>query len=678
MDFLKKIFHPQDPTRVEVTVRIGLSCFFSLVLSIVDIPKVIPPSLSFLPAIVCVCLSLISPFLLYSLGTAIPIVFMPVIFTQITQTALLAAATISDGLLVGMYAVMAFIMSGMYFGKKKSLTASMAAAFTCITGLNALSYRTLVQDGFSATVSNEQVGDLLDWVQAALTAVCERNDQLSNCWEEQLPLIDGYLQITLPDSAGDFAGQTAFISAMGDSLTVDVPGGLWIVSGLWTWSGVDNPLAGNRNMLIAVCWGIVAFIFGVILPPFRTARKIIARTLVPAVLSETAAADNIEGAREKKSKLVHFYNTIAGGGIVDVTIFEPRVFTVPYEYIVPQLKTLVVATEKAMVGAFVEMEWNKDDISSEKETEIKASFSLLSECAKALASNDDEALKNIRADRKDLATGSFLDVPSHLTTVSEAVVDATLAWLAVYKHPQQPSPCSKEGNKNLLKTWLPWVALPMLFIIELGAVLTRPFKKHIKKWNWWDILWSIKITLGFVALFAASVYWDKYSEFAIETNQGTSGAVFSGWQILAYAYSWKPTVEGSVKKGVHRGFGTALGGFMAWLGIIVCSWSYDDDADINPYGLCAWLTVSCVVAGYFAMDPGLAARTGASYDHGYSGIYFAVTEVLIALEVYRGSGSKNSLTVNRVVANVAGIAMALILSSIPPFVRGGDPKHEAE
>jgi threonine/homoserine efflux transporter RhtA len=117
---------------------------------------------------------------------------------------------------------------------------------------------------------------------------------------------------------------------------------------------------------------------------------------------------------------------------------------------------------------------------------------------------------------------------------------------------------------------------------------------------------------------------------------------------------------------------------MAWLGIIVCSWSYDDDAEINPYGLCAWLTVSCVVAAYFTIDPGFAARVGGSYDHGYTGIYFAMTEVLIALEVYREAGSKEALTLNRVVANLAGIALAILLSSIPPCIRGGDPQHEIE
>jgi hypothetical protein len=335
-----------------------------------------------------------------------------------------------------------------------------------------------------------------------------------------------------------------------------------------------------------------------------------------------------------------------------------------------------LATEKVMMGAFVEMSWNRDTMSIEKETKMKASFSILSECAKALASNEDEALKKIKADQQEPVTGSVLDVPGYFSTLTDSVVDAALAWLDVYNHPKQPHPCSKEGNKNIVKNYLPWIMLPMIYLEQLALVLTRPFYR--KKWNWRDILWSLKITSGYVALLASTVYWDRYSDFAIQTNQGTSGAVFSGWQLLAYAYTWKPTIEGTLKKGVQRGFGTALGGFMAWLGIIVCSWSYDDDAEINPYGLCAWLTVSCAVAAYFTIDPGFAARVGGSYDHGFSGIYFAMTEVLIALEVFRGAGSKEALTLNRVVANLAGIVLALLLSSIPPFIRGGDPKLETE
>jgi hypothetical protein len=68
-----------------------------------------------------------------------------------------------------------------------------------------------------------------------------------------------------------------------------------------------------------------------------------------------------------------------------------------------------------------------------------------------------------------------------------------------------------------------------------------------------------------------------------------------------------------VKKDIQRVAGTALGGFMAWLAIIVCTWSYDDDAPANEYGLIAWLNVTSIAAAYLCIDKGETAREGASW-----------------------------------------------------------------
>ena len=94
-----------------------------------------------------------------------------------------------------------------------------------------------------------------------------------------------------------------------------------------------------------------------------------------------------------------------------------------------------------------------------------------------------------------------------------------------------------------------------------------------------------------------------------------------------------------MKKALQRGLSTALGGFIAWLSAIVCRWSYDDDAEIYPYGLIAWLTITTTICCYFTIDPGNSARMGASYDHGYIGAYYVLAQSLIALEVYRDQGS---------------------------------------
>ena len=136
-----------------------------------------------------------------------------------------------------------------------------------------------------------------------------------------------------------------------------------------------------------------------------------------------------------------------------------------------------------------------------------------------------------------------------------------------------------------------------------------------------------------------------------------------------------PTLEGTVKKSFSRVFGTCTGGFLAWLGVIVCSGSYDDDADINPYGLIAWLTVFTVFASHFYVESGFGSLMGISADDGYNGMYMSMSLVLVAMEVYTGAGSKGDISVNRIVATITGVIMATVVAMIPPYVLGGDPIH---
>jgi hypothetical protein len=344
---------------------------------------------------------------------------------------------------------------------------------------------------------------------------------------------------------------------------------------------------------------------------------------------------------------------------------------------VPQLKTLMVAIEQAVLQCFVLVAWNEEDPSAKTTRMINEASTVLSLCAKTLASNEpetEESMRKIKAQMIHDMTDPVLEgPPKQVSHRIEDVLDATLAWLDAFNHPKKHSLCSKEGLQNLAKNYVPWVLVPLIPYKRMAVIPTLLF--HPKNWNWRDIIWSLEFTLGFVALFSASVYWDKYSDFAIETNQGTGGATFSGWQLLGYAYGSKPTYEGTLKKGSQRAFGTVCGGFLGWLGVIVCSWSYDDDAEINPYGLAVWLSISCLIVAYFSIDPGPGAIMGAGYDHGIAGLYFLMTEVLVALEVYTGSGDKNPVLLNRIVATVAGVAMAMLVAATPPFVKGGDPKH---
>jgi hypothetical protein len=162
-----------------------------------------------------------------------------------------------------------------------------------------------------------------------------------------------------------------------------------------------------------------------------------------------------------------------------------------------------------------------------------------------------------------------------------------------------------------------------------------------------------------ILLVIISVYWERYANFALrQEGDFTTGAVFSGWHMMAYSNSWLPTTEGTVKKGLQRLLGACLGGLLAWLGVIVCSWSYSDDAPINPYALCAWLTVTTTALAHLE---GALEGFGPKVDWSTSGMYVVSVQGLIALEVYLGLGTKGGLVSNRVVATIAGILMSALI-----------------
>jgi hypothetical protein len=172
-----------------------------------------------------------------------------------------------------------------------------------------------------------------------------------------------------------------------------------------------------------------------------------------------------------------------------------------------------------------------------------------------------------------------------------------------------------------------------------------------------------------------AVYWENFSNFAIQTSANAEvGPVYVGWHLVSFVFAYTITFEGTVKKGLQRLLGTCYGGFMAWLAIIVCSGSYDDNAKVNPYGLVAWLTVTNILFVSLVVESNFISRA-ARPDRFYTMMYFITTQNLIALEVYSGKGTKNDLVVNRAVSTCTGVLMAMLVASLPPLVRAGDKER---
>lgn len=745
----------KELSKAEVVLRLGVSFLFSYALSVGTPEKIVAPSLAFVVGILGTTLSIAFPHLLFAMGAIFPSVCLAIIWVYANTAALLAAATVSDGLMVAMFSIFTFAMTGVYFGKNYDKTNGLASLGISITGLTVLSYRTLVQDGFSVQrelpnlqdeIDNGTAGTLL---RAALSAICQQSGLSSTCWldPQSLEAILKTLSpetLSIPLEGEIFGGQTAYVSLEDGVLKGNVPGGLWIVTGLWTWQGLDNPLAVFRNLFICVCWSLVAVLIGIILPPMRSARQLYSQLVAPQALqliaksyretaetpvdteesAQAAAAEKQESGvsagdeddkespsasssdaksmqeqdatdadRAAAAAAIKLVSLLKDGDAAKVTLFEPYLCRAPLQFPMPVLQELLRRVSRGVLGTLTLRILSKRarDVYPDEEQDLQFRADMirntlqdadqtLTACAQALASRDSSAIDDMpkKEEQESALTGSpneQLWAVGVIQDCATSIREATKGWLDVAVHPKTPP--RKEALQNLIHTYLPWCVMPFFPIIRFAeVVLVLPWQPH--RWNAKSLLWSIEMTLGYIALFVMVVYWDAFANFRLKTigeEQADAGAVWYGWQLLGYAFATMPTMEGTVKKGLSRLFGTCLGGFLAWLGIIVASWSYDDNAEINPYGLVAWLTITNMICAWVGLEGGIMSFMGQGNDHGHAVMYTIMTEALIALEINAGSGSRDDLTINRIVATLTGVAMAMFIQCMPPYVRGGEPQH---
>ena len=655
---LAKLLLPWDPPRGEVCLRVAVSSACGVSLAVASIPGVLPSSTNFLIGVLVPTFSFALPPIYFSIGLVFPWFLGVFTMAMINSTMLLAAATVSDGLFVGIFSVYTFLIMGMYFGRVQETT-TIANALNAIAGSLAVTLRPLVQDGFSITLpTNGTQGGFFDLARIALEQACLERDLPEDCWTDSLP--NSTFPVTIPDDRSDmFGGRTVYLTPSDEGITVEAEGGLWIVGGLWSWQGLDNPFAVFRNLLIMLCWCVACFIVAIIIPTMTSARSALSRMLVPAALMKATVVDK----EEEQNLAMHLWNTL-DGSLAKVTIYEPRLLRAPFQALWPQLQDLIVKTKYVMEGSFLRVAYDQDP------TILKESDDIVEDCAKALMQNNPEGRETIR--EKQAPTKVVIaNETQYLYNKCIDLRDATMSWLDAVDHPTKTPP--KEALKNIAAPFIGMVlvqAPPLKRIFTLVSLSFRP-----RKWNVRGILWAFKASIGFAALICMEVYWEAWANFAIQTGVTSAGTVFSGWVFYAYAFAWRPTVEGTFKKGCQRILGVLFGGFLGWLGVIVCSWSYDNDAVPNPYGLVAWITVFTVIGAYFGVDKGPAALFGMSKDHGYVAAYYVETLTIISMEVYIGAGNKNDVAANRITTCIVGVLMTMILQLIPPNVKAGDPKY---
>ena len=483
---------------------------------------------------------------------------------------------------------------------------------------------------------------------------------------------------------GFFFGETYDKLSSLASLLIAIPG-MFVVSfvplitdggltvrDLWTASGTENGLAVFRNFLICVCWALLAIIAGIIFPPFRTVRKMFSSTIIPQGILALAKAIEDDSQMtetqlyEFRTTMEHLMDSIKGKA--KMTAFEPRIWR--NENLVKPLNELMDEVEKLAECLLLK---HSDSVAGGES--YVPTVEILRLCATALQTNSPgdfaalsayELEKVVDMETNDKEMSYLTDITFH---VACKIRTTTMQWLEALNGSGGAPDNAKEYVENILKNNCAWLVLPLIPFPRIAKVFMTAFQPS--KWNFTSFLWSLEYTIGYVALFCLSVYVPGWRNLGI----GGDNSLYSGWHLLGYAFAWMPTVEGTAKKAFARAFGTALGGFVAWVGVIVCSGSYDDDAPMSPYGTVAYITVFTLISTLYGINSGPAAMFGSNHDHGFPAMYFSMTLALIMLEVYAGSGDKSTLTVNRIVATISGVLMAVIIQIIPPHVMGTDLCH---
>ncbi|KAL3915923.1 MAG: hypothetical protein SGILL_005418 [Bacillariaceae sp.] len=302
---------------------------------------------------------------------------------------------------------------------------------------------------------------------------------------------------------------------------------------------------------------------------------------------------------------------------------------------------------------------------------------LLNLSAQALVTGDVDDYAALKSyDGLEAEGTAAVNSRSYLTQISfdkaKDIRDATLVWLKALNGNNHGWPKEHDGKsrrelfKTNVKNVFSWFVIPIAPTAKILGVITLPFQP--KRWDFLSFVWALEISAGYVILLIISLYSD-WTDLGI----GTDASYYSGWHLMGYAYSLRPTAGGTLKKGLSRELGTIIGAFFAWVGAIVCAGTYDETATLNPYGVVAWLAVTSTAALYFVVFEGPKAFFGPKPDNQYPFMYFIMTHVLILLEVEGGSGDRNAIVLNRIIATASGVVMAVIITTVPPQIKGYDP-----
>lgn len=719
--------------RLEAALRISVTALFASTLSLasLSVPHAIPPSLASIIGVLAPYQSLQNPHTSCLIGITLLVAFGGSLVGMVGSSALLAAASVSNGWYVAVFALWALLCKSLYYGPDSKTTAGFSHALLLMGAMISLTMWEAVQNGLGIeidvvklldNISNNSSTDIdmdlwtktaYELIKAQTSNICSSSE---NCIDELSATLSPPGESFLIPPAGDnniFAGQSANISCVDNICTINIPGGLWLIGGMWKWTGANNPFAVVSNFFIVLCYFLVCVYAGILIPPIRTVRHLYSRGVLPAAISDCVALleankvdeGGVQGAvmrneNDEVSERVDAEVTTTNTGNNSITTLKMKVIRHAVENSTGG-KSAFTAYEVRCLSQPLECTWLKLQEVAKSVSEI-ALYSLSTEIRGKMQRHEtlhDEAkvVRYIEAIKKSAAALKSNIVPDRgvppqsdeeeqskndsyftrkLGRLSNKLTTNTTSWVESMNNP------TYTGLKDAAMTYVPWMAPTVILYKSLLFNVLLPFMPQ--RWNLRTTMLAVKFCVGVVILFILEVYVPNYKNFAIgsPTSDGlgiikttsTAPNVYSGWNLFSYVFCTLVSTEGTIKKGFFRLAGTVVGGFLGWLSIIVCSGSYAEDATVNLYGLVTWLTVSTGIVSYLSLPDGPASYMGMDVSHGMGGKYCLLVQSLCAIEVAIGGnpGQRDVIVTNRIVATATGVAMAMLFAVTPPQSRGSD------
>lgn len=572
--YLQSLLHCDD-YQVEALARISVACLASYILAIAHFPQqLVPSNLSFFTAMFGVVNALALPKVLFAIPLAIPMMLSLFVWEVMIITLVLAAGTVSKGLMVAVFALFSILVQSILLSKYKLLGKITIGFILGLVALFSLSYRPLVQDGivlplFSApssssygtlvtTVLPQEFCSVSGWFPWNECNAANVQDALS-----RLDLADASdWTVVLPPAAGAAAGQVVTFSIQTTStktasppqVVASLPGGIWVVRAMWTERGTNNPLAFFSNLLIAACWSIAVLIAVILIPPVRTLRRLLSQTIVPHILRDLSLllaragrdeeANKMTVALEEKRErhLIALYNKIDLPK-AKMLRYEPAWCTAAsWVDLVPYLANLLEAVQHVLMSCLSVTSLLVDKIALHDENEPpvvsvadwQERSDFVKKIAIALQLNDVELIDAIPEPQDYLSLAREDDGRSARERTVSRLLDKRYATLLkaakeliyVMNRSKTKKTTSREKAAfmaltfwNLIKT----AFLPLLILKSLSEFPRQPIR---------TLLWCTKWSAGMVGLFCMTLYWDAFANFAIHLTDMPIGSVYHGWHIL--------------------------------------------------------------------------------------------------------------------------------------------------